>query len=164
MGRIYRGALPAIAFALALLPIPSRAAIRFCNDYSRTIYVAVAYQDTWGIWQARGWLELTPKQCSAFANPELHVSTFSFHAESEVFRDQGQEVSQFWGKSSAPDKQLAVTNNAFLWSDADRPKAGAARMVGFIASGISTSDKSELTIDVTVHLEPNGSSTVELGG
>ncbi len=95
----------------------SRADIVFCNQFDHLVYVAIAYPQTGGSFLSRGWMSLSPGDCSAF-DTALRVKTFYFRGESENYRDKSGHQSKYsWGKG----KQFAVwENDNFQYYNAER--------------------------------------------
>jgi uncharacterized membrane protein len=92
--------------ALALLGATSgaNAEIDFCNKYPRTVFVAIAYQQTNSHWLSRGWLEVPSGQCGVF-DTAIQVSTFYFRGATDLFPDDGKRHGavkrhdpKVWGK------------------------------------------------------------------
>lgn len=108
----------AAGFVLAVSTLwgtASRAEIIFCNQFPHLIYVAMAYQQTGGSFMSRGWMSLSPGDCSRF-DSALRVKTFYFRAESERYRDdRGQRTKYVWGKGRA----FAISENNFQYYDAE---------------------------------------------
>jgi uncharacterized membrane protein len=80
-----------------LLISSAKAEIKFCNDFTHVVYVAMAYPQNNDTWVSRGWLSLKTGECSLF-DPALRVKTFYYRAESENFREaSGRNVKINWG-------------------------------------------------------------------
>jgi uncharacterized membrane protein len=150
----------AVAALALLLPATSHAAVRFCNDFDHTVFVAVAYKMKSGSWYARGWLSVVNGQCSEFNNPPMHVATFLYRAETDDYPSNGGQVREVWGNSE--DKKFAVTDDGFAWENADSPtgKPAEARMAGFVDTNATNVDGD---LSITVTFAADGSSQMTIG-
>jgi len=108
------------AFATAIssfAPLEARADIVFCNKFDHLVYVAIAYQQSGGLFLSRGWMSLPVGDC-AFFDTAIHVKTFYFRGESEPYRDaRGSRVRFFWGKGQ---KFAIWENDNFQYYDAQK--------------------------------------------
>ncbi len=152
-------ALAGALFTL-LLPATGHAAVRFCNDYDRTVFIAVAYQLKSGSWYARGWLSVANGQCSEFNNPPMHVQTFLYRGETDDYSSNGEQVRDIWGNKS--QRKFSVTDAGFTWENADSPagKPANARMVGFVDTNATNVDGD---ISITITFNADASTTMSLG-
>ncbi len=104
---------------LALLCAMSRANadIVFCNNFSHTVFVAIAYAQTDGHWLSRGWLEVATGECDTF-DTAIRVKTFFFRGMTDPYVDAAHHrVVDSWGKG----REFAVwEQDNFQYYDAER--------------------------------------------
>ncbi|MFG1352073.1 DUF1036 domain-containing protein [Xanthobacter autotrophicus] len=140
----------------ALVPFgAARADIVFCNKYPRTVFVAIAYQQTTKGWLSRGWLRVDTGSCGLF-DSALRVPQFYYRAETDWFtgpnRKRGQST---WGQG----EKFAVPKNAgsFNYYNAATAFSGA-RLAAFSSSVTETSG--EATHTITFEADGNVSRAV----
>ncbi len=87
-----------VAAGSILSTTASHADIVFCNQFDHLVYVAIAYPQSGGSFISRGWMSLSPGDCSPF-DTAIRVKTFYFRGESEPYRDgSGHKKKYSWGK------------------------------------------------------------------
>lgn len=91
-------------------------AVRACNAFVATIFVAFAFREG-GDWTSRGWLRVPPHACKT---TKLPASTFSFRAESDWYRDGNHTSRDQWGRG----RRFCVADGRFMFHPADRGCAG----------------------------------------
>jgi uncharacterized membrane protein len=76
----------------------AKADIVFCNQFARTVLVAIAYPQEDAGWLSRGWLELDPGQCRPF-DTAVRVKTFYYWARTDPYRNAAhQRGVNVWGE------------------------------------------------------------------
>jgi hypothetical protein len=129
------------------------AGITFCNKFSKTLFVAIAYPQDGGSWMSRGWLELAPGDCAPF-DSAIRVTTFYFRAESTPYVDSsGGKVHDFWGQG----KSFAMwEDNNFQYYDAENEVLNST-LKPFTRGPEGLTDSSKVTVTFT-----QAGSTVEI--
>jgi uncharacterized membrane protein len=145
---------------LALIPVAAEAAVKFCSDYTRTIFIAVAYPLPNGSWSAKGWLTVPNGQCSEFNNPPLQVHKLLYRGETDDYPNNGQQVRDVWGDKGT--QNFAVTDEGFTWDNADslRGKPGNAKLKGFTDTNVTGVDTD---ISITIRFKTDGATELEIG-
>ena len=157
------GVALAAAMVGLLLPVVARAEVKFCSDYPRTVFVAVAYQQGVGGWHATGWLSVPTGQCSTFNNPPLHLQHLIYRAETDDYMENGQKVREEWGEKGT--RQFAVTDAGFDWDNAESlaGKPAGTHLAKFTDANVTAVDSD---LDLTFQFKANGSTefTLRAGG
>ena len=86
-------------FALSMSPAAAGDLIdiKFCNNYSDPIYVAIAYPQSSGGWVSRGWLEVPTGDCSFF-DTALHLPMFYLRGQTEWYASgRRRRTREIWG-------------------------------------------------------------------
>lgn len=148
-----------LACFLATCAQRADAAIKICNNFSQTVYFAMAYAQPGyeESYISRGWLVLNPNGgCDQF-DSALHLSAFWYYAETNEYKvSKHTNNKNTWGSVRA-DKQFWIATNSFnfinnLNDNQSRPGDPGARLVGFTRS-VESKD-SEL--DETLTIEADG--------
>ena len=141
---------------LMMLPVVAKADVKFCNDFARTVFVAVAYQQADGSWHARGWLNVPNGQCSEFYKPELHIRRLVYRGETDDYTENGQQHRYVWGDKGT--RKLAVIDAGFDWDHADslQGKPRDAHLAGFSEPNVTAIDS-----DLSITLEFKGDGSTE---
>ena len=137
----------------------AHADVRFCNNFPRTIFIAVAYKQDNGSWYARGWLSVTTGECAEFNNPPLKVRAVLYRAETDDYKQGSKTVRDTWGDES--HEAFGISDPGFAWDNAKSlsGKASGARLVGFYDPNV-TSVGSDLSMTVTY--EADGSNHLDM--
>ncbi|RAZ84201.1 hypothetical protein DPM33_32285 [Mesorhizobium hawassense] len=148
-----------LSFLVATCAERAEAAIKICNQFSQTVYFAMAYAQPGfdNSYISRGWLVLSPNGgCDQF-DSALHLSVFWYYAETNQYtvRKHVKNINM-WG-NVRPDKQFWIATNSFnfinnLNERQSSPGDPGARLVGFTRS-VESKD-SEL--DETLTIEADG--------
>ncbi|TPN79506.1 DUF1036 domain-containing protein [Mesorhizobium sp. CU2] len=148
-----------LAFLLVTSAERAEAAIKICNNFSQTVYFAMAYSQPGydESYISRGWLVLNPNGgCDQF-DSALHLSVFWYYAETNQYKvSKHVKNINMWG-NVRPDKQFWIATNSFnfinnLNEKPSHPGDPGARLVGFTRS-VESKD-SEL--DETLTIEADG--------
>ena len=104
--------------ALLLATSSADADIVFCNQFARTVFVAIAYPQGDGSWISRGWLGLATGECNIF-DSAIVVKTFYFRGMTDPYRNAAhRRVVQTWGRG----KNFAVwERDNFQYYNAEKP-------------------------------------------
>jgi uncharacterized membrane protein len=138
----------------SIAAVPAWAEIRFCNKFSRTVFVSVAYaQPGYNSFISRGWLRLAPNACDEF-DSAMHLSVFYYYAETDAYSaGPGRTNRNTWGALKA-DKRFWVADNSFnIFNNpgGEKPDDPGAKLVGFTRS-IERSD-GELSETLTIEAD-----------
>ncbi|MDX8529439.1 DUF1036 domain-containing protein [Mesorhizobium sp. VK25A] len=148
-----------LSVILAMSAERAEAAIKICNNFSQTVYFAMAYAQPGydESYISRGWLVLNPNGgCDQF-DSALHLTVFWYYAETNQYKvSKNVKNKNMWGSVRA-DKQFWIATNSFnfinnLNDNQSRPGDPGARLVGFTRS-VESKD-SEL--DETLTIEADG--------
>ncbi|OBQ61331.1 DUF1036 domain-containing protein [Mesorhizobium erdmanii] len=153
-----------LAFLAATCAGRAEAAIKICNNFSQTVYFAMAYAQPGydESYVSRGWLRLSPNGgCDQF-DSALHLTVFWYYAETNEYKvSKHLKNKNTWG-SVRPDKQFWIATNSFnfinnLNENPSNPGDPGAKQVGFTRS-VESKD-SEL--DETLTIEANGTDVTQ---
>ena len=140
----------ALAFtALLLTAAPGKAAITFCNDFQRTVFVAIAYQQADQSWLSRGWLEVKTGKCYPF-DTALNIASFYYRGDTGWYRTSGRKKERYVWKHD--ERRFAILDDSnFQFWDAER-KVLNSHLDGFAPCPISSSGG----VTVTVTFQADG--------
>ena len=148
-----------LSLLLATCAARAEAAIKICNNFSQTVYFAMAYAQPGydESYISRGWLVLNPNGgCDQF-DSALHLTVFWYYAETNEYKvSKRVKNKNMWG-SVRPDKQFWIATNSFnfinnLNEKPTSPSDPGAQLAGFTRS-VESKD-SEL--DETLTIEADG--------
>lgn len=96
-----KGMVGGTAFGLLCMISAANAGIVFCNQFPKTVYVAIAYQQEGGGWISRGWLSVDTGDCNTF-DSAIRVKTFYFRGITDPSRDASRHLGiSTWGKGKS---------------------------------------------------------------
>jgi len=131
----------ALSLALATFAGRAQAGIKICNNFSQTVYFAMAYSQPGydESYISRGWLVLNPNGgCDQF-DSALHLTVFWYYAETNEYKvSKRVKNKNMWGSVRA-DKKFWIATNSFnfinnLNDKQSSPGDPGAKLVGFTRS------------------------------
>lgn len=131
---------------------PAMAHIRFCNQFSQEIYVAIVYEQfdrngKHSSWLGRGWLWVGPGGCADF-DSALAVSEFYWRAETNLYQ-VGDKMHRYnWPHENSGDKYFWDVVESFNFYDVDkRPQHANSKFVAYTKS--ARSETGPISLEIT---------------
>jgi uncharacterized membrane protein len=143
--------IAAVSGLIMLAPSAANADLIFCNQFTQSIYAAIAYQQQDGSWISRGWLNVDPGKCASF-DSALTLKGFYYRVESVPYRVNGRQVTGSWGNG---DGSFAIYENSNFqyWNAQAKPLNST--MAPFTRNDNAVSEKENLTINILLD-KPTG--------